>query len=543
MANDIGLSIEYTGEILVKLKAASSPRSSPALLGDANRAAAGGGLGPARPVIDLGTVPVSPGNDLARWHRVSIAGGARMQLLSAVPPASEVWNSVHDLLRQPEIDWAEPEVKAVQYLPPEFSQDRELQLADDWHLGGPPGIRARDAWKLFDSTGRKPGEGVIIGHLDTGYTDHPAVPRERFVDAGVDFWDPTRPDATDPLDSGIALMPGHGTGTICLLSADAPGYQGVAIGSRVLPVRISPSVIHIKTSSMANGIVWAVHRGAEVITISMGGLPSQLWADAVNYAYENGVVICAAAGNNFALPLGIHTPSKVIFPARFNRVTAVAGITYKEMQYWTEKTFEMCGNYGPEVDVAAPTPDVLWAQPGGGYGPGAGTSSATPQTAGAAALWLSYHRERLAGMSPMEKVEACRGALLRSASRVGPFPYQPAGRDGEYVHNDYFGDGRIDAAAALEIAPLAGLRATPRDDVRDSLLNVVFKMLSGADQGNTDALADQIELLWTSHAVNLDAALHHALALSASPALRDRMQGTAGPPASVPFLGGAPKRS
>ena len=34
--------------------------------------------------------------------------------------------------------------------------------------------------------------------------------------------------------------------------------------------------------------------------MSMGGLPSSAWADAVNLAYDAGVVLVCAAGNSYA---------------------------------------------------------------------------------------------------------------------------------------------------------------------------------------------------------------------------------------------------
>ena len=480
--------ISFTGEILVKMKAGAN--AGPQLLGGSP--AFPGLAGGASPAIDTRGHTLAPASDLGRWHRVSVQAPGGGFLGPGQDQQQPLWDAVRATLRQPGVEYAEPEVEIEYHVPPEFSLDTGLTLDRDWHLGEPPGVRARAAWKLIADAGRKPGEGVIIAHLDTGYTAHPAVPADRFVSRGVDFWDPTRPDASDPLDSGVLLMPGHGTGTLCLLAADHPQYRGIATASGILPVRISPSVVHLRTSSLANGIVWACHQGAEVITISMGGLPSQLWADAVNYAYQQGVVICAAAGNNFVLPLGIRSPCRVVYPAKFNRVLGVAGVTFKELRYWTEKQGEMSGNFGPQVDIAAPTPDVLWAQPPAGYGPGAGTSTATPQVAGAAALWLSFHRAALAGFSPVEKVEACTHALLASARRAGPAPYGPGGKR-HLQSNEYFGVGRLDIAAALGVAPVKGLPAQPEDSVRD-LLSELFGML------DADAAAQgaQLERLWAS---------------------------------------------
>ena len=90
---------------------------------------------------------------------------------------------------------------------------------------------------------------------------------------------------------------------------------------RIVPVRIANSVVHFGTGAVAQGIDYAVSIGADVVSMSMGGLPSQAWADAVNKAYEAGVVVVCAAGNNFG---GLPT-SLVVYPARFDRVIAACG--------------------------------------------------------------------------------------------------------------------------------------------------------------------------------------------------------------------------
>jgi subtilisin family serine protease len=56
----------------------------------------------------------------------------------------------------------------------------------------------------------------------------------------------------------------------------------------------------------------------DIITMSMGGLASQAWADAVNALYEQGVFIVTAAGNNF----GNLPTHNIVYPARFGRVVA-----------------------------------------------------------------------------------------------------------------------------------------------------------------------------------------------------------------------------
>ncbi|MDY7226377.1 S8 family peptidase [Hyalangium rubrum] len=550
--------VHYTGEIHVKLREtgsgtrlamarAPSRRTLTAIARSAGVRAVGAvvdGLPAptfrgARMSADLPRVV--PGGELARWHTVKLPGsggskkpkgarpsgapqgvamamrGSAAPAMPAGPSPDEVWNAVHALMEQPEVEYAEPDAVLV-HPTVELPEPPGKNFPRDWHLRA---IRAPQAWRLFEKAGRLPGEGILIGHLDTGWSAHPAVPGPDRLLPGVDLWDRHRPDARDPLESGMGLSPGHGTATLCLLAANHEDYQGVATYASVLPVRVSPSVVQVGSHALALGILHCVSQGAQVISISMGGLPSRLWADAVNHAYEQGVVVCAAAGNHFPLGGSLRTPTSVVYPARFHRVLAVSGITQGLKRYRFND--RMSGNDGPEVDLCAPTPDVLWALPPEDYRPGRGTSTATPQVAGAAALWLSYHRQTLEDFSPVERVEACRRALLLGASDVGPYPYHPRPEEPARKYNEYFGDGRLNVEATLRIKPIRGLQPQPRDDVSWALLKLLGVGRPVAPAG-APVDADQVELLWATHTVGVQRAVQTSIASVVSERLRARLE-------------------
>lgn len=551
--------VHYTGEIHVKLRE-TAPVARLAMARAPKRRtltaiARSAGVRAVGLVVDALPAPAShgtrlsadlpfvqPGGELARWHTVKLPGGGGSKKKSARPQggppqgvamamrggaapavaptgpsADDVWGAVHALMAQPEVEYAEPDAVMIHPVV-ELPEPKGKNLPKDWHLRA---IRAPQAWRLFEKAGRRPGEGILIGHLDTGWTAHPAVPGPERLLPGVDLWDRHRPDARDPLEAGLGLSPGHGTATLCLLAANHEDYQGIATYASVLPVRVSPSVIQVATHSLALGILHCVSEGAQVISISMGGLPSRLWADAVNHAYERGVIICAAAGNNFPLAGSLRTPTSVVYPARFNRVLAVSGITQDLKRYRFND--RMSGNDGPEVDLCAPTPDVLWAFPPEGYKPGRGTSTATPQVAAAAALWLSYHREALEDFSPTERVEACRRALVLGADDVGPYPYHPRPEEPSRTHNEYFGDGRLNVEATLRIKPIRGLQSQPRDDVSWSLLKLLGVGVPAAPAGS-QVDADQIELLWATHTASVQQAVQASIAPVVSERLRARLE-------------------
>ena len=181
-----------------------------------------------------------------------------------------------------------------------------------------------------------------------------------------------------------------------------------------------------------------------MLSMSMGGLPSQAWADAVNALYDAGVFVVTAAGNNYA-----NLPSHlIVYPARFNRVVAACGAMADGTPYANLKPTLMAGDYGPEpkmaTAIAAYTPNVPWArfgEPDVVDFDGAGTPAATPQVASAAALWIQKHRAAYdAYPEPWMRVEAVRKALFDGAgadrARKGYFGAGQPPREGVRSSSD-----------------------------------------------------------------------------------------------------------
>ena len=331
----------------------------------------------------------------------------------------------------------------------------------DWHLDDEySGLRsARKSVVLGD------GRRVRIGHLDTGYdANHKLLPEHLRHDLEYNFVDNENPDsAADPFVSGILKNPGHGTGTIGILAGsklenlgfpdeNTGDYLGGAYFADVIPVRIATSVILFYTSALAKGLDYLTapredtNSRCDVITISMGGLASAAWTEIVNRAYELGICIFAAAGNNYG---GLPT-HHIVYPARYNRVTAVCGIMEDGRPYYDLGLGTMAGNYGPDskmaTAVATFTPNIPWAKwacPNTYRWNGEGTSAATPQAAAAAALYIQKNMAAITRYSEgWMRVEAVRKALFDSARKNTSGDWQT-----------YFGNGVLNASAALDIQP------------------------------------------------------------------------------------------
>jgi hypothetical protein len=198
------------------------------------------------------------------------------------------------------------------------------------------------------------------------------------------------------------------------------GIAGVAWNCKIMPVRIANENWDTTIAIAALGIRYAADNNADVCSMSFGWYASySIIKDAVDYAYEKGVFLCAAAGND--------KTSTKLYPAAFENVTAVAGTNQYDTKYSRS-------NYGEWVDIAAPaiwiystTPSYPIPDVPQNYSMGEGTSFATPQVAGVAALLICVD----SSLTPDEvKTLLCKN--------VDP-----------YNSTEYIGTGRLNAQKAL----------------------------------------------------------------------------------------------
>lgn len=412
--------------------------------------------------------------------------------------AGWAWDKTYQLRAQPGVVFAEPMFTVPVSAPPDFNAealeietrkktkrpgtvfvqptkhsakvtvpDIKLKLAEagfgtqhlpesddpDWSIKE---VKVLEAWQRFPSN-KEPGDRVVIGHPDTGYSEHPEILSRLLKNRGHDFVKDDA-DAKDDLDRGALLFPGHGTGTSSVIVSPRDAQSnfgntstgkpiavwGVAPGATLIPLRVSRSVLldvawaGSGVRNLAKAIELAADRGAHVVSISLGtGFPNSRLLKAVQYAQKRGVIILAAAGN--VVPF-------VVWPAAYSEVIAVAASNARR-ETWRSSSF------GSAVDVTAPGESVWNAGVGApnqfSVGRGSGTSYAVAIVAGIAALWLSHHgRDKLVQQYGVEKIPIIFNQILRDS--CDPVSGWPSG----------FGRGLVNADKVLS-APLPEAATDP----------------------------------------------------------------------------------
>lgn len=299
-----------------------------------------------------------------------------------LPENLSVPAAIAHLARDPHIDFAEPDYPAAIAVTPNdtlFQYQYALYNSGQNLVelpGSPQGtsradIKATAAWEET-----KGGQDTVIAVLDTGVDlFHPDLD-DKIVSGGRDLVNNDY-DADD--DNG------HGTFVAGIAAAETDnneGIAGVAWNCRLLPVKCMDKEGDGFYSDIIEGIRWAVDEGAAVINLSLGGNVAALaLEDAVRYAYDNDVVVAAAAGNE---------STSVLYPAAYDDYClAVSSTDYNDIRpAWA--------NYGPEVDIAAPGDRIVGPVPTWyfsdniPYAFGSGTSASSPFVAGFAALIKSF---------------------------------------------------------------------------------------------------------------------------------------------------------
>jgi subtilisin family serine protease len=265
-----------------------------------------------------------------------------------------------------------------------------------------------------------------VAHLDTGYRrkkalgfatesgtgDSPWVKPSR----GRDFYD-NKADPRDPLIQTPWQPGGHGTRTASALCGEdmAVDFQGTAPRLPLIPYRVNDDVLIGSRTVKAIGkaIRHAIdENGCQLVAISMGFpiIDGGEMGEAIDYAYEKGVIVVAACGQ---------MTNKICYPAKHRRAVGAAGVEKIAGGYQEYYPYE---GYA-RVDIFAPADPIRRADAdpnAPAYGEGDGTSYAVPHVVATAAMWLNRNGSAIAQKygSGWKRIEAFRKLLRTTQSQL-----------------------------------------------------------------------------------------------------------------------------
>lgn len=302
----------------------------------------------------------------------------------------------------------EERIKLKSEIPSQFAPEYELFVFDEtlfegnynpndpafsdseksWYLKA---IKAPEAW---DITRGSPKLTVAI--VDNGFNlRHPELKSK--VVMAYNVWLHSKEIFPQKLDHGT-----HVAGTALAIADNGKGLCGIASGCAFMPVQVANKQGLMTTTSVLDGILYALYQGADVINVSLGmeftgTLPEniqhdlqdnhfkeeeRLWNEVMKISNKHNAIIVVAAGNENMLA-GINPMNR---PKNFIIVSAVDK---------SNREFHKVGfsNYGDYSTVSAPGVGIYSTVGDNGFQVMDGTSMAAPIVSGTVALMKSLNKD------------------------------------------------------------------------------------------------------------------------------------------------------
>jgi subtilisin family serine protease len=246
-------------------------------------------------------------------------------------------------------------------------------LSDQWALAPSGQLRAPAAWQ------QSTGAGVTVAVLDTGVQLDRLELRGRIWTNPGEIAGNGRDDDGDGIADDVhgadfvngdgvpADDEGHGTHVAGIIAARGL-VRGLAPGATILPIKVLDSRKSGNAHWLAQGIQYAVARGARILNVSVNGdgVSAEL-EGAIRAAEAAGAVIVASAGND-GRDLGARPSYPISFPE-----ASVIGVGATDAR-GERAAFS---NHGAGVDITAPGDDILsLGRPGFAYRSGTSMAAA-----------------------------------------------------------------------------------------------------------------------------------------------------------------------
>lgn len=223
--------------------------------------------------------------------------------------------------------------------------------------------------------GKKPVKKAKIAILDTGVeADHEDL-ADNFVSIDSDH-------DSDKLGHGT-----HCAGIAAAVSGNGKGIASLAPNTgfvEVTSIKVLSDEGSGTQQGIIDGIIQAADEGADVISLSLGGMSTddsqRAYSEAVKYANKAGAIVVAAAGNS-------SDDTHYYAPANSDGIIAVTAVgpdmKLASFSNYFEGTIEM--------GLAAPGVEIYATYPNNGYRFLSGTSMATPYVAGLLGMMKAFN--------------------------------------------------------------------------------------------------------------------------------------------------------
>ena len=340
-----------------------------------------------------------------------------------------------DVVKRMQIEMpSEERLKLKQEIPEKLAPEYELFVFDEalfegnynpndpaysdseksWYLKA---IKAPQAW---DITLGSPKLTVAI--VDNGFNlRHPELKSKVVMPYNV--WLHSKEIFPQKIDHGT-----HVAGTALAIADNGLGICGIASGCAFMPIQVGDKNGFMTTTSVLDGILYALYQGADVVNVSLGSQfkdldqyseeyqsellnnhfkeEERLWNEIMKIADKHNSTIVVAAGNDNILA-GIDALQR---PKNFVTVSAVN----KKNQSYTKANFS---NYGPYSTISAPGVDIYSTIGNGDYATMDGTSMAAPIVTGGIALMKSLNGK----LTTEQIICILQGTGLETTGNIGKF--------------------------------------------------------------------------------------------------------------------------
>lgn len=314
-----------------------------------------------------------------------------------------------DVVRRMQIEIpSEEREKLKAEIPPAFAPEYELFVFDEalfegrrktndpalsdenksWYLNA---IKAFQAWEITRGS-----EKVTVAIVDNGFNlQHPELKNK--VVQPYNVWKHSNEIFPQTIDHGT-----HVAGIALAIADNGKGICGIAPNCKFMPVQVANEQEQMTTTSVLDGILYALYQGADVINVSLGSMftgldqygeavqkdmienhfkeEERLWRHVMRIAASHNSSIIIAAGNDNVLA-GIDALQR---PELFITVSAVD----KNNRAYRKADFS---NYGLHSDISAPGVDIYSTVGKDDYQVMDGTSMSAPIVTGAVALMKSLN--------------------------------------------------------------------------------------------------------------------------------------------------------